>query len=73
MPTNEDACAAVSSNFDDLEDALIYQAARSVKAEAIITRNQKDFEISTIPALNSKDFFDWLATHKNIQYEQISV
>ena len=71
MPTNEDACAAVSSNFDDLEDALIYQAARSVKAEAIITRNQKDFEKSSIPALNSNEFFDWLALHKSIHYAQI--
>ena len=68
---HEDACAAVSSNFDDLEDALIYQAARSVKAEAIITRNQKDFEKSSIPALSSKEFFDWLASHKSIHYAQI--
>ncbi len=70
---HEDACAAVSGNFADLEDALIYQAARAVKAEAIITRNKKDFAMSNIPALNSVEFFDWLALRKGIYYAQIDV
>ena len=70
---HEDACAALNSSFSDLEDALIYQAARAVKAEAIITRNGKDFASSLIPALSSSEFFDWLAVNKNLHYAEIDL
>ena len=50
---HDEALSALSCGFDDLEDALVYQAARVVKAEAIITRNQEDFAQSPIPAFST--------------------
>ena len=70
---HDEAQAALSGAFDDLEDALVHQAARSVRAEAIITRNQTDFEASQIPAYSSKEFFEWLATEKGLSYAEIAL
>ena len=39
---------ALAAGFDDFEDAVIYQAARHVGAQAIVTRNGKDFCCSDI-------------------------
>jgi predicted nucleic acid-binding protein len=41
--------SAVSSDFNDFEDAVIHESACHVAADAIVTRNQKDFEKSRIP------------------------
>ncbi len=40
---------ALTSNFSDFEDAVIYQAARHAGAEAIITRDPKGFQKSNLP------------------------
>lgn len=43
---------ALRSKIEDLEDAILEQAAWLVGAEAIITRNTKDFHRSSIKALD---------------------
>lgn len=68
---HDEALSALSCGFDDLEDALVYQAARAVKAEAIITRNQKDFARSPMPVLSSAEFFEWLSAAKNVHYAEV--
>lgn len=70
---HEEATAALCDGFEDLEDALVYQAARSVRAEAIITRNQTDFESSPIPALSSSEFFQRLAKERGLNYAEIAL
>ena len=70
---HDEALFALSCGFDDLEDALVYQAARAVKAEAIITRNQKDFARSSIPALSSSEFFEWLSVTKSLHYAEVAL
>ena len=70
---HEEALAALFCGIDDLEGALVYQAARAVKAEAIITRNQKDFEGSSIPARSSAEFFGWLADEKGVCYAEVEL
>lgn len=47
--------AALAAGFDDFEDAVIHEAARHVGAEAIVTRNQKDFKASRIPVYTSEE------------------
>ena len=47
---------ALKSDVVDFEDAVIEQAALNCEAEAIITRNVKDFTKSTIPALTPEVF-----------------
>ncbi len=40
---------ALSSDFKDFEDAMQYFSAKKCGAEAIITRNKKDFKTSELP------------------------
>lgn len=46
---------ALSSDFDDFEDALQYYSAISKKADAIITRNKKDFKHAKIPVFSPNE------------------
>ncbi|MDF2430616.1 MAG: hypothetical protein JWP44_247 [Mucilaginibacter sp.] len=47
---------ALKSGINDFEDAVQYYAAVSAKADAIITRNIKDYKLSTIPVLTAEQF-----------------
>lgn len=47
---------ALSSAFEDFEDALQYYSAVSKKVDVIVTRNQKDFANSKIPVLSPNEF-----------------
>jgi predicted nucleic acid-binding protein len=51
---------ALYSDFSDIGDAVQYFAAKSVNANAIITRNTKDFKLSTIPVLTADQFLNTL-------------
>ena len=63
--------AAMDSSWRDLEDALVYQAARAAKADVILTRNGKDFAASSIPVYSADELFDWLAKEKGLTYEEV--
>jgi predicted nucleic acid-binding protein len=47
---------ALNSGSPDFEDAVQYYAALSIKANAIVTRNIKDYKQSTIPVLTAEQF-----------------
>ena len=47
---------ALSSDFNDFEDAIQYYSALSVKCDCIITRNIKDYKISEIPVYTPEEF-----------------
>jgi predicted nucleic acid-binding protein len=51
-----DCLSALNNGLNDYEDALVSVCAKKVKAEYIITRNIKDFEQSTVPAISPSDF-----------------
>ncbi len=51
---------ALQSKIEDFEDAILEQAARLVGAEAIITRNTKDFRRSSIKALDPAELLSTL-------------
>jgi len=40
---------ALASSFDDFEDAVLHEAARSAGMTAIVTRNGRDFTRATLP------------------------
>jgi len=65
--------ATLNSTWDDLEDACLYFSALNLKADFIITRNQKDFALSSIKTLNATEFFDYLRDTKSLTYEEISI
>jgi predicted nucleic-acid-binding protein len=54
--TDEILGKALKSDIADFEDAVIEQAALNCEAEAIITRNVKDFAKSTIHAVTPEAF-----------------
>jgi predicted nucleic acid-binding protein len=47
--------SALLADFSDFEDAVIHQAACLVGADAIITRNKKDFKKSRVPVYSSEE------------------
>lgn len=47
--------SAIELDFNDFEDAVIHAAACHMGADAIVTRNQKDFKKSTIPVYSSEE------------------
>ncbi|MCX7110094.1 MAG: PIN domain-containing protein [Proteobacteria bacterium] len=56
--THADAVQALSWPMPDFEDALQAAAAKACGASFIITRNEKDFFGSPIPALTPEDFLE---------------
>nr|WP_139652163.1 PIN domain-containing protein [Raoultibacter phocaeensis] len=69
--TEADIDAALDSSWSDFEDACVYQCALKLKADAIITRNQKDFEKSSIRVFDCDEFFSYLEEEKGLVYKEI--
>ncbi|MCL2827009.1 MAG: PIN domain-containing protein, partial [Eggerthellaceae bacterium] len=63
--------AALDSAWLDLEDACLYQSALNMKADFIITRNQKDFSLSSIRVADATEFFSYLEEHEGVIYQGI--
>lgn len=53
---------ALASNFKDFEDAVIYQSAVRANVEVILTRNQNDFNKSSISVYSPTAFLNILDT-----------
>lgn len=47
--------SALVLDFNDFEDAVIHGAAGHVGADAIVTRNQKDFKKSRLPVYSAEE------------------
>lgn len=62
---------ALESSWPDFEDACLYQCAKKLRVEAIITRNQADFERSTVPVYDCAEFFAHLKNVHGLVYEEI--
>ena len=52
--------AALQSRFRDFEDAVLSESARLVSADAIVTRNQKDFSHAHIPVYTPEELLHLL-------------
>ena len=59
-----DLLRAMESNMDDFEDALVAQCAKKVKAEYIVTRNEKHFANSTVRPISPEDFLKRIFSKK---------
>lgn len=57
--------SALVLDFNDFEDAVIHEAACHVGADAIVTRNQKDFKKSAIPVYSSDEMAKTLTSQRN--------
>jgi predicted nucleic acid-binding protein len=54
--TEKEIQHALSSNYQDFEDAVQVFTALNGKIDYLITRNIKDFKLSPIPALTADQF-----------------
>jgi predicted nucleic acid-binding protein len=53
--------SALAIDFTDFEDAVIHEAACHAGADAIVTRNQKDYKKSRIPVYTSAEMVNILS------------
>ena len=67
----EEVDAALLSAWEDFEDACVFQIALKVKAEAIASRNAKDFIRSPIRVLSCEELFAHIEKEKGISYDEI--
>lgn len=57
---------------NDFEDACVYQCAKSITADYVITSNVKDFSCFDIKSGTVHDFLQWVKASKGIDYSFIS-
>ena len=65
-----DISYALSEQWEDFEDCLIWRAAKKIKADYIVTRNVADFSRSDIPVLTPAKFFSTMESEQNLVYEE---
>ncbi|MBE6466003.1 PIN domain-containing protein [Denitrobacterium detoxificans] len=66
---------ALQLGWADLEDALVYEAAASLRADVIVSRNAKDFcgdPNRRIPVLDAATFFAWYEERTGVDYCDIA-
>jgi len=59
--------SALAVDFNDFEDAVIHEAACHVGADAIVTRNQKDFKKSRISVYSSEEMAKILTSKSRLR------
>jgi len=67
----EDIAAALEERWEDFEDCLIWQAAKKVRADYIVTRDVNDFEQSSISVVQPKELLHYMEVEKGLIYEEI--
>ncbi len=70
---DEDYDAVASSSWDDIEDAFVHQTALKVHADAIITRDECGFRLSTVKAFDCDELFSYLEEEKGFVYESVAL
>ena len=51
-----DCQLAIGSTMKDYEDAIMVQTALRIGADCIVTRNLKDYKLSTLPVFSPEEF-----------------
>lgn len=63
----------LASPWKSPENRLLFEVALSIHADCIITRNKEDFESDLVRALDCDEFFTWLRTDFNLNYDSIAI
>ena len=63
----------LASSWGDPEDALMFESALSIRADAVITRNADDFENDLVPAMSCGEFFDHLRDTYGMDYREVEI
>lgn len=62
--TKEQIMRNLTVRVPDFEDGLQYQSALEARCDIIITRNQKDFNFSSIPIMSPSEYLDAVSDAK---------
>lgn len=65
--------AMLARTWKDPEDYLLYEIALSLKADAILSRNQSDFPDGLIPVMDCEEFFNWMEQTHNLSYGEFEL
>lgn len=65
--------AAIDSAWSDLEDACVYQCALSVKADAVVTRDAKGFNRSSLRVFDCDGLLKHLLEVNQVEYELVEL
>ncbi len=60
----------LSTSWSDPEDALLANIALRMKADCLITRNQKDFGESLVKIFDCDELFAWLKSAHSLVYQE---
>lgn len=63
----------LATQWNDPEDALLYESALAIQADFIVTRNQADFEGNLVKAVNCEELFEWLEKKYGISYAEVAI
>jgi len=71
--SHADMQAALDAGWNDVEDALIAVSCKSVAADYLLTRDQKQpgFKNLGITAVTPEEFFDKLKAEQGISYDEV--
>lgn len=61
----------LAAAWKDPEDYLLVEVALALNADAVITRNQKDFPEGLVRVLDCDEFFDWMSEDFSLNYEGV--
>ena len=64
---------AFSLRWPDFEDCVVFQSAKKIKADYIITRNGKDFAESSVPTMTPTEFLAYMAAERRIRYAEVKL
>ena len=51
---------AIKTKFNDLEDAVLHEAAKQAEVQGIVTRNPKDFKKATLSVYSPEELYKML-------------
>ena len=68
-----EADAALASTWLDFEDSCVHQAAVKMQVDAIVTRNKKDFVLSSVRVLDCDELFALIEAQDHISYTEIEI
>ena len=70
--TQSEIASALKRRWSDFEDTVVAACAETACADFIVTRNQKDFELSKIRVLSPTELLRWFEDN-NIIYDVIDL
>ncbi len=63
----------LASSWKDPEDALLFEVALALRADAIVSRNKSDFESKLVKVLDCEELFDWLNDDFRLSYDEVKL